>query len=326
MLLSPDKIAILLNPSAGGGKALQKKGRLEQLLRQFAIPYDLFITQSEGHLRELTRKNAGRCKILAGAGGDSTFHIMVNELIKAGEDVDFGMIGLGSSNDICKEFGLDTLERSCAALKEQRKRRIDLGGLSGESNPVRYFLGQANIGLGVWVNRYIEELAGRWVRPGRTQGLAGVRGVIHSFRTQRAVLSVAVESESGKSEVPLTLAVFSNIRYWATGRLINPTARPDDGWLDGCLIRACSFLRLARLAALCRKGRHVKARGVRFLRSRTFLVSSEQAFPVQADGEILGGSRKPAHFKTLRVTVIPKALNVICGETPADRARLENSP
>jgi diacylglycerol kinase (ATP) len=315
MIVPTNKTVILLNPSAGGGKAREKKSRLEELLRQFAIPYDLFVTRSEGHLRELTRKNAGRCRTLAGAGGDSTFHIMVNELMNAGEEVDFGVIGLGSSNDICKEFGLDTLERACAALKAQRKRRIDLGGLSGESNPVRYFLGQANIGLGVWVNRYVEELAARGVRSARIQGLAGVLGVIRSFRTQKAVLPVAVESESGKSEVPLTLAVFSNIRYWATGRLINPSARPDDGWLDGCLIRACSFLRLARLAALSRKGRHAEAREVEFMRSRAFLVSSEQAFPVQADGEILGGDREPAYFKTLRVAVIPKALNVICGET-----------
>jgi diacylglycerol kinase (ATP) len=310
--MSRDRIAILFNPAAGKGKALKKQVRMEQLLRKFAIPYDLFVTQSEEHLKELTRKNAGRYKTLAGAGGDSTFHMMVDEIMKTGEEVDFGMIGLGSSNDISKEFELDTLEKACAALKDRKTRQIDLGCISGEETILEYFVGQANIGLGVWVNRYVEELARKRPHLGRIQGLAGTLGIIHALRTKKVPLSLTIESEENKFEGQIALAVFSNIRYWATGRKINPAARPDDGWLDGCLIKACSFRRLARLAALSRTGKHVQAREVRILRSRAFEVSSEQAFEVQTDGEFLGGSRETASFKKIQFTVIPQALNVIC--------------
>jgi YegS/Rv2252/BmrU family lipid kinase len=310
--MSTDKIIILFNPSAGKGKALKNKGRLEQLLRRFDIPHDLFVTQSEEDLKELTRQNVQRCKTLVGAGGDSTFHIMVNEIMKTGKEVNFGMIGLGSSNDISKEFQVDTLEKACETIRAGKTMRIDLGCISEARTILKYFLGQANIGLGAWVNKYIDKLASKGPHLGRIQGLAGTLGIINTYRTKKIPLSLTIESEEGKFEGQFVLAVFSNIRYWATGRKINPAARPDDGWLDGCLIKTCSFARLAYLAALSRKGNHIKATEVEILRSRAFEISSERAFQIQADGEILGSSGETTSFKKIQFAVIPQALNVIC--------------
>jgi len=306
------EIIILLNPSAGKGNALQQKDRLEHYLSKYSVPHELIVTRSEEDLRELTRENARRAQTLVGAGGDSTFHITVNEIIKAGEDVRFGMIGLGSSNDITREFEVDTLEKACQALKAGRVTKIDLGCISREGKILAYFIGQANVGLGAWVNKFVEELAASSPRLGRLQSLAGALGIIHSYRAKKNPLSLTIESEAGKIEGPFVLAVFSNIRYWATGRMINPTARPDDGRLDACLIKSCSLPRLVHLAVLSRKGRHLKVREVKVLRSRDYIISSEQPFQVQADGEIIGGKWETAFFNTVQLSVIPQALNVIC--------------
>jgi len=307
-----DKIPILFNPSAGKGKALRNKNRLEHLLRAYDIPYDLFITRSEEDLKKLTRENARRGQTLVGAGGDSTFHIMVDEIMKSGEEVNFGMIGLGSSNDISREIQADTLEKACLALQAGKRMRIDLGCISKEKTILRYFIGQANIGLGAWVNRYVENLAQGRLHLWRNQVFAGTLGIIRSYLAKKIPVSLTIESEEGKVAGQYVLAVFSNIRYWATGREINPAARPDDGWLDACLIEACSLPRLARLAALSRRGKHVKAKEVKILRSRDFVISSEHPFLVQADGEILGGTGEAASFNTIQFTVIPQALNIIC--------------
>ncbi|MGB6338430.1 MAG: acylglycerol kinase family protein, partial [Candidatus Aminicenantaceae bacterium] len=99
-----DKAAILFNPSAGRGKALKKKNRLEELLKKHDITYDLFVTQSEEDLLGLTQEKSKEYNVLVGVGGDSTFNIMANEIYKRSADVSLGMIGLGSSNDILKEF------------------------------------------------------------------------------------------------------------------------------------------------------------------------------------------------------------------------------
>ncbi len=302
---------ILLNPSAGRGKALKQKNRLEQLLSRYDISHELIVTRSEEDLRQLTRENARRGRTLVGAGGDSTFHIMVNEVIKAGKDIRIGMIGLGSSNDITREFEVDTLERACQALRAGRATRIDLGCISGEGTILAYFMGQAHIGLGTWVNRFVEELAARSPGLGKIQSLAGALGVIDSYKAKKIPLFLTIESEAGKIEGPFVLAVFGNIRYWATGRMLNPAARPDDGRLDACLVRSCSLPRLARLSVLSRKGRHLGAREVEVLSSCEYLVSSKHPFQVQADGEIIRAGQT-AVFNKIRFTVIAQALNVIC--------------
>jgi diacylglycerol kinase (ATP) len=165
------------------------------------------------------------------------------------------------------------------------------------------------------VNRFIEELAVRRPRLGKAQSLAGALGIIHSYKAKKIPLFLAVEFEAGKIEGPFVLAVFGNIRYWATGRMINPAARPDDGRLDACLVRPCSLPRLARLSVLSRKGRHLGAREVEVQTSCEYRVSSEHPFQVQADGEIIRAGQTAA-FKKIQFTVIRQALNVICRMGP----------
>ncbi|MFZ2053788.1 MAG: diacylglycerol kinase family protein [Candidatus Aminicenantales bacterium] len=307
-----DRTVILFNPSAGKGRARRRKTRLEGLLRKWDVPHDLIVTQSEDDLRSLTRECAGRYRALAGAGGDSTFQIMIDELARAGADVDFGMIPLGSSNDISREFELQSLEKACRALKRGRTRTIDLGAVHHRGQILKFFIGQVNIGLGVQVNRYVEEFARKWPWFASFQGLAGTLGILRSLRRKEIPLSLSVQTEDQERHGRFVAASFNNIRFWASGRMLIPSARPDDQRLDGCLIADCSFLRLARLAFLARKGRHVGAPEVTFLVAPTFRISSEQGFDIQADGEIIGGYGTPELFQEIQIRAIPRALRLIC--------------
>ena len=310
--MTKDKAAVLFNPSAGRGKAMGMKDRVEACLRENGVPYDLFVTGSEEELRALAREHARNRSTVVGAGGDSTFHLIVNEIVKAGAVARFGMIGVGSSNDIDREFNVDSLEKACRTLKRGWSRRVDLGCIVQGSETLRYFLGQANVGLGAQVNGYVEALACRKPALGRRQTLAGVLGVIRSYRSGILPLSLTMASEAGTVRGDFVAAVFSNIRYWATGKLIAPEALPDDGSLDACLIGMCSFGRLARIARLAGKGRHGTMKEVRFLRSSSFEVSSETPFEVQTDGEIIGGAERPETFERVTFKVLPRALDLVC--------------
>jgi diacylglycerol kinase (ATP) len=311
--MNSDKIAILFNPSAAQGKAFKKKAALEMRLRRMEIPYDLVVTQSEDHLRALTLEQARKYKTLIGAGGDSTFHIMINEMIRAGAaaEVKFGMIAVGSSNDIAKEFGLDSLDKACLAAKNGRAKKIDLGCIFEDETPLTYFLGQANIGLGVFVNKRLAELRARKYRLTKRQTLAGILAVFNAYRSKKIPLPLAVHSEEGTIEKKFMAAVFSNLRFWATGKMIAPAALPDDGRLDACLIKECSFSRLAHIASLARKGNHVRAMEVDILRASSFKVSSENPFEIQTDGEILTAPDGRTKFQKIVFSVVPQALNII---------------
>jgi len=183
--MQSDKIAILFNPSAGKGKALNKKSHLEELLQKYDIPYDLFITQSEEDLIRLAGEKSKEYKVLVGAGGDSTFNIMIDEIFKRSVDVTFGMIGLGSSNDIAKEFGIDSLDKACLALKKKRTKRIDLGCIEEDTVLLRLYIGQANVGLGVFVSKHAEDMASRGSKWARLQAVAGVSGIYDTYKSQK---------------------------------------------------------------------------------------------------------------------------------------------
>ena len=306
------KFLVLFNPSAGGGKALKKKALLEKNLRASAISFEMVETESGAHLRELARQAAVSGRALVAAGGDSTFHIAANELLRAGSDGPLGLIGIGSSNDIALEFGLETLDRACRALKEGRTKTIDLGAIEQNREVLAYFLGQANIGLGVEVNRYVAALAKKKSPWAKWQTAAGLMGILKARRLGKVPRPLTIETEIGRSDENLVLAVFNNIRYWATGKMICPEALPDDGFLDACLFRDCSFRRLVRLNSLAGRGRHSPAREVETLRSRSFEITSEIPFEVQTDGEILIGPSGRSLFQKIRINVLPAALKLFC--------------
>jgi diacylglycerol kinase (ATP) len=306
-----ERAFILYNPSAGMGRALQRKIGIERLLKHFGVGYEMVMTQSEADLRRRTRAHAGTSAVIVGAGGDSTFHIMIEEILRSGADTAFGMIGVGSSNDIPAEFGLASAEAACRALRERKTRRVDIGLVREGGQILGHFLGQANIGLGAYVNAYVAGLALR--RPGlaRRQTLAGLIGVRKCYRSGELPWKLRISTGTRRVEGEFAAAVFSNIRYWATGKIINPGARPDDGVLDACLVRGTSFVRLARINALAGKGRHGRAAEVSFARAQAFTVSSPTAFAVQSDGELLQAADGRTSFQEVHIEAVPEALRII---------------
>jgi diacylglycerol kinase family enzyme len=270
------------------------------------------MTRSEEHLRQLTREHARAYATVVGAGGDSTFHLMVNELVRAGTDVGFGMIGVGSSNDIALEFGLDSLDEACRALKAAHVRKIDLGCILEGNKPLAYFIGQANIGIGAFVNKYVADLSGRKLWLARRQTLAGILGIRRAYRSRRIPLRLKLTAEACHISGDYISIVFSNIKYWATGKIINPAALADDGRLDGCFVQHCSFPRLYRISSLASKGRHGKAREVKFYQAPQFEVAAESPFEIQSDGEIVKTAEGRTSFQNITVAVLPQALKIIC--------------
>jgi diacylglycerol kinase (ATP) len=311
-------ITILLNPAAGAGLTRRMQARLEEELKRLDVAYSLIVTQSEGHLRELTRKLAAAGpadRVLAAAGGDSTFQIIASEILgrktgPAGPPPILGLIGLGSSNDIPAAFGLTDLETACRVLRDGRIRRIDAGVVLKDGETPGYFLGQANVGLGAAVNRFVFDLAGRRPALARRQTLAGVAGIRRAYRLKDVPVRLSIEWEGGRLEGPFTLAVFANTRVWATGRIIAPESEPDDGRLDACLIGPCSMRRLARLYALTKTGAHAGQPEVRMLKAREFTLRTNDRLDVQTDGEIIEGTPDGAP-QTITVRALAGALRVL---------------
>ncbi len=307
-------IPIIFNPSSGGGRAVQYKEEIESLLIKHSIKYRLYMSKSEKHLRQLVKKvsEKGSEESLAVAGGDSTFTIVVNEMINNGLNKQLAMIGVGSSNDIPKEFNLETIEKSVLAIKKGKTKIIDLGLIEDQEKGGIYFIGQANIGLGAFVNRDVE--SSRFVKKRLPQVIQGIYSIIKNFKNKTVPLNLYIEFDSKKGyDSEWTIALFSNIKYWATGKLLLPDAITDDGYLDGFFLKKSSFSNLIRLGILASKGKHTKDKRILIERAKEYGVKSNIPFFIQVDGDIIGGWENPAMFNQVKIKNIPRKIEIITG-------------
>jgi len=304
-------IPFILNPAAGGGRGLARLNFLHKQINNLNLSPEIIISRSEAHLAQLTRELAAENEVIVGLGGDSTFHLMANEILQSGEKTALAFIGLGSSNDIPREFGLLNLKNALLAIKKGEKRAVDVAAILVNDQIVRYVLGQVNVGLGATVNQYVASLIFRrpWLR--RHQNLSGLLALSQAYKNKETSLPLSVETAKETYTGDFAIALFTNIRYWATGRKIAPKARPDDGLFDLCLIRSCSLRSLLVLALLAQKGRHARHRNVLLSQSNHFKVRSERKFYLQADGEMVKVDDRPLIINQFDLKVIPGALEII---------------
>jgi len=311
MLMEKKAIPFILNPAAGGGRSLARLNFLHNQIKKLHISSEIIISRSEAHLGQLTRELAAENEVIVGLGGDSTFHLMANEILQAGRKTALAFIGVGSSNDIPREFGLLNLKNALLAIKRGEKRAVDVAAILVNDQIVRYVLGQVNIGLGATVNQYVASLFFRrpWLR--RHQNLSGLLALSQAYKNKENSLPLSVETAKESYTGDFAIALFTNIRYWATGRKIAPGARPDDGLFDLCLIRSCPLIFLIVLAFLARKGSHARHRKILLSQSNHFKVRSEKKFYLQADGEIVKVDDRPLIINQFDLKVIPGALEII---------------
>ena len=156
---------------------------------------------------------------------------------------------------------------------------------------LRYYPGQASIGLAVLINQYVEQVVKRSPRLGKYQTLSGLRGGWQACRSADMPLPLDVETEHGRVSGEFMLAVFNNIRYYAAGKMALPRARTDDGLLDAFLVKKCSFSRLAYIALLTPPAAYADKKEAVILQAPKFTVSSDKPFAVQIDGEVLSARR-----------------------------------
>jgi diacylglycerol kinase (ATP) len=312
-----EPMLVLFNPSSNQGRAAGKRTPLQAALDRAGLKYTFVVTQSIGHLRRVAREAGRTHTLIVGAGGDSTYSLIAGEILAGRLNVVLGMIPLGSSNDVPREFGLDRMDKAIEALKERRTQAIDLGVVRTGGLPLGYFLGQANVGLGAVVNRRVARMAERRRKTARRQWAAGYLAIRAALWSREVPLRLEIEGGGRTTTGKFLAAVFSNIRYWATGKMIAPEARTDDGILDLCLIKPCPFTRLAEIYRLAGKGRHGRLRQVEFQRAASFRLHSEIPMEIQADGEILGTNDGRTKFGDLEIEIVPNALKIIgCGRCP----------
>ena len=95
---------LIVNPSAGGGRAAKLLPRVEAALRARGVAFRVDRTESLAHARELARAALADGGVAAAMGGDGLLGAVAGEL--RGTDGVLGVVPGGRGNDFARKLGI----------------------------------------------------------------------------------------------------------------------------------------------------------------------------------------------------------------------------
>lgn len=233
-------------------------------------------------------------------GGDGTVHEVVNGLLRTrGSQPTFAVIPIGTGNDFARSVGIPRAPEAAieVALRGEGApaRTID-AARCGE----RWFIGVAGAGFDATVAQAASNAPG-WLRFGT---LPFVWYTLREIAGNRnAELTVTLDGATPIRQRSL-LVVVANTRFSGGGMQLAPTAEPDDGLLDICLVADATRAEVVRLLPTVYSGGHVRHPKVSLHRASTVRIDGPPEVRAQADGEAIGGL-------PLQISVVPRALRVL---------------
>jgi YegS/Rv2252/BmrU family lipid kinase len=284
-------LALLVNPSSGGGRSLKLLPKVEQALDERRAVFRVQRTKGLEHgvRQALGAIEAGEIPVVV--SGDGLVGAIGGAM--AGAETPLGIVPGGRGNDLARVLGIpDDPEQAVEMLLAGETRRIDVGEVNGKR-----FLGIVSVGFDSEANRVANE----------TQILRG--NLVYAFAAIRTLLSwkpgrftVRVDDERYRF-TGYSVSVANN-KAFGGGMFIAPDAELDDGEFDIVAVGEVGKLRALASMPKVFKGTHIEEDWVRVFRARHLELTASRPYPVYADGEHL--SDLPASLR-----VLPRALSVI---------------
>lgn len=298
---------LIVNPASRGSTG-RRWPQAESRLRAILPPFETVFTKSPGDATRLAAEAVGRHEVVVAVGGDGTTNEVVNGFVgqdgDLSEGVALGIIPGGTGGDLPRTLRIPhDLEGAAAVLARGQRREVDVGRarfLSADRMPAtRYFINEAEVGMGAVVSRVVNRSSGRLGSAGTF--MWGILVTMLRYRDRPVSFSV----DGGPAEtVVLNNVWIANGCYSGGGIRSAPSARLDDGLLDLVTIAHGPLLRRLWGLSKLRSGAFVDQPHVDYRTGRRVEATAETPEPVETDGEPVG--TLPATFDLL-----PTRLSVV---------------
>jgi YegS/Rv2252/BmrU family lipid kinase len=283
------RVALVVNPSAGGGRAAKALPLVQARLRALGLDVETDATRDLEHARTLAGEAARAGRVVAALGGDGLLGCVAGALRDVPDAV-LGVLPGGRGNDFARMAGIPLdPEAACEVIAHGVPRPIDLGA-AGD----RAFIGIASLGFDSDANRIANEA------PAQLGRLVYVYGLVRALAAWRHA-SFTIEVDGERVSFSGWSVAAANSKYYGGGMLLAPDARLDDGALDVVLIADIGKWEYVRTAPSVFKGTHVRNPAVRVLRGAEVRIASDRPFVVYADGDPIGET--PITLRTLPAAV-----------------------
>lgn len=290
------KIALVVNPSAGKGRAQELLPEIAGRIRDAGHDLDIWLSRDYEEAHRLLNKAAGSdASVVAVMGGDGMLHLGVNEIVRAQQDSPaaptLGLIPAGTGNDLCRglDIGGDPL-RALDVILAGHEQAIDLARV-GDA----YIGTIVASGFDAMVNRRANDMS--WPK-GTSRYPLALMSVLRTFEPLHYQLTI----DGVRRDLDAMLIAVGNTRCYGGGIRICPDADPTDGLLDVSIIHPVGRPTLLRLMPSLYTGGFVTAPCVELARVHEITIDGPGLVGF-GDGEMLGAA-------PLTVTQVPSALRV----------------
>jgi YegS/Rv2252/BmrU family lipid kinase len=319
--LVPASICLIVNPSAGGGKAGRVAPEVERTLRGQGLEVRRTDTRDLDHARTLAAEGARAGETVVVLSGDGMIGV-VADVLRHFPGALLGVLPGGRGNDLARVLGIpqDPLA-ACAVIADGVPRAMDLGevesraeigqeaepGQLGAAQAVAHgqaFVGIASVGFDSVANRIANE-APAWL--GNLVYAYGALRALASWRPAR--FEIQLDPPGERLRFTAYTVGACNSKTYGGGMRAAPDAMLDDGLLEVVILENIGKLAfLTKILPRVFKGTHVELPSVHVFRAAEVEISADRPFAMYADGD-------PIAELPVRVRAVRGAVSVL---VPAD--------
>lgn len=271
---------------------------VEGELKRQGIAYEAYMTEYEGHGRELAdalcTRALSRKSCLVVVGGDGTANEVINGMHHF-EEILFGYIPTGSGNDLGRGLGIsrEPLLALQGILEAKEVFPMDLGRVTDGEGNSHFFNISSGIGIDADVCRMA--LTSRLKKFLNQLGLGSLTYVILTVKAlfSMPTTQVTVRFDHGsKRRISKMVFVAGMNHPWEGGGVpMAPKANCQDGKLSVCLVYGIPRLKAFFLLPVLVWGRHEGLKGFEVVECESYELRLETPMVLHADGEYLGRQR-----------------------------------
>ncbi|MEJ9212125.1 diacylglycerol kinase family protein [Bacillus smithii] len=290
----------IVNKLSGNGKGRKVWRKIEKLLQEKRIHYQVRFTERPKHAVEIVKEISSETGMtVVAVGGDGTVHDVANGLIDS--NIPLGIIPAGSGNDLARALQIPmNYQKALERILIGKQRKMDVGRIGNEC-----CITITGIGFdGKVAEANNSSKYKKWLNTFRLGNLSYGLSFLHVLFQYRPVNVQLKVDEKNFSFFNVWFIAIANTQSYGGGIKICPEACYDDGLFDICIVHDLSKWELLRTFPKAFVGKHVLHPGVTMIRGKQVDVASDWPVIVQGDGELL--AKTP-----VQVTIERGALRII---------------
>ncbi len=288
-----ERILVIFNPSSGAINKDTAVATVFKFLRQHFHTVSITNSKSPEHTSDIISKTKDDYSIITAFGGDGTINSVARQLI--GSQLTLGILPGGSGNGLVRNLGIPlSWRKALEVLVYGRDVLLDCGKI----NDILFF-NVAGIGLdGLISKKFNLETKSRGIAPYIYYAFKGYFEM-PTYKVEFSGVDLSFNDD-------IVLSAFANFRQYGGKAIIAPFAKPDDGFLDLCILNQFKLIKQSLSIQRLFTGNIHKFPFYRSHKIKEVTVRSLNGpIPFHFDGEYSGYDSE-----LFNVSVIPQAIRI----------------